>query len=464
MATLKNEISDTFDLVILGGGPAGYTAAVKASEKGLKTAVIEEDELGGICLNWGCIPVKALLRSAEVMETVSKAGDFGVIITGKSFDWGEVIKRSREAVDNLSKGLFLKVRNSGAVIIKGRGKLLGKGKVEIRGEKKTIITGDRIIIATGSKFANLPDIKIDGNHIITAKEALSLEKFPKSIGIIGSGAMGIEFASIFCSFGADVVLFEKFNKIFPTADIDISERLKALLKKRGIKIVNSAMISKVKDEGSQCVVEYNNGQTSHFDKVLVATGVTGNIDHIGLENAGISGTWGFIKVDGNFITASEKIYAIGDCIGPPLLAHSAFIQAELVIDHITGNVINPPELSRYPLCLHSLPNVAIAGLTEKGAREAGYDVCSGKSLFNTNGMAQAYGEKDGFAKIVFDRTDGSILGAHIIGHGAEDIIQELVFAMEANLTIYQVYNTIHPHPTLSEIIREAAFDALRKIT
>ena len=451
-----------FDVIVVGSGPGGYVAAIRASQEGLTAAIIEQDRLGGICLNWGCIPTKSLLRSAEIYELTARAGDFGITVEGVSYTWTEIIQRSRKISDALSDGINFLMKKNGIKVFHGKGILEGEGRLSIVGENKEVLSGKNIILATGARTQSIPGVTIDRKTVITSREALEVAKQPESMVIVGAGAIGIEFASFFHSFGTSVTLVEMFDRILPAGDEEISKRLKAFFRSRGIRMITSTSVEDVRSVGGVCRVRINTGEEIECEKVLIAAGVTGNVEEIGLDNAGVICERGFVKIDNACRTTAEGIWAIGDCIGPPLLAHAASMEAECAVESILGRDINRPEHHLIPLCMYSKPKVASVGFTENDAKEAGYDTAVGKCPFRSIGQAMALGEPEGFVKVILDRKSGKLLGAHIIGPGANEIIQEIVLAMHAGISADQLIKTVHPHPTLSEAVKEAVASALGK--
>ncbi len=451
-----------FDVIVVGSGPGGYVAAIRASQEGLTAAIIEQDRLGGICLNWGCIPTKSLLRSAEIYELTARAGDFGITVEGVSYTWTEIIQRSRKISDALSDGINFLMKKNGIKVFHGKGILEGEGRLSIVGENKEVLSGKNIILATGARTQSIPGVTIDRKTVITSREALEVAKQPESMVIVGAGAIGVEFASFFHSFGTSVTLVEMLDRILPAGDEEISKRLKAFFHRRGIRVITSTSVEDVRSVGGVCRVRINTGEEIECEKVLIAAGVTGNVEEIGLDNAGVICERGFVKIDNACRTTAEGIWAIGDCIGPPLLAHAASMEAECAVESILGRDINRPEHHLIPLCMYSKPKVASVGFTENDAKEAGYDTAVGKCPFRSIGQAMALGEPEGFVKVILDRKSGKLLGAHIIGPGANEIIQEIVLAMHAGISADQLIKTVHPHPTLSEAVKEAVASALGK--
>ena len=451
-----------FDVIVVGGGPGGYVAAVRASQGGLTSAIIEQDRLGGICLNWGCVPAKSLLRSAEVYELINRAGDFGITIEGVDHKWPEIIQRSRKISDALSNGIDFLMKKNGIKVFHGKGIFEGENRLRVEGEYRGVLSARNIILATGAQTQSIPGVTIDRKKIITSREALEIKKQPKSMVIVGAGAIGVEFASFFDSFGSAVTLVEMLDRILPAGDEEISKRLKAFFRRRGIRVITSTNVEEINPAVDICRVRVNTGEEIECEKVLIAAGVKGNLGGIGLEHAGVACKRRFVIVDNTYRTTKESIWAVGDCIGPPLLAHAATLEAECAVESILGRNVNSPEHHLIPLCMYSKPNVASVGFTEKDAKKNGYDVAVGKCPFRSIGQAMALGEPEGLVKVILDRKSGKILGAHIIGTGANEIIQEIVLAMHAGVSAEQLIKTVHPHPTLSEAVKEAVASALGK--
>ncbi len=461
---MSDNTTQHFDIIVIGGGPGGYTAAVSGAQAGLSVALIEEtDRLGGICLNWGCIPAKSLMRSAEVYETVRAAADYGVSISGADFRWVDIIARSREVVDRLSGGIDFLMKKNDIAVFRGKGTLEGSGTIRISGDTETVLTAADIILATGAHPAGIPGVTIDRETVITSREAMILEKRPETIVIAGGGAIGIEFAYFFNAFGTDVTLLEAEDTILPVADREIARRLKKSLKDSGITVKTSAAVSKAEPGDRGCLVTFTIGdetETIEAEKLLIATGSRANIENIGLEAAGVDTADGWITVDDMCRTSAEHIYAIGDCIGPPLLAHAASMEAECAVDAVLGNESEGTVQRCIPNCIYAKPQVAWAGLTEQQARDNGDDIAVGKYPFRSNGQAAAIGESDGMVKAIVSKTSGNILGLHIIGHGATENIQEAALAIENGISAQRLIKTVHPHPSLSEAVKEAVAGAL----
>jgi dihydrolipoamide dehydrogenase len=456
-----------YDIAILGGGPGGYVAAIRAGQLGFKTIVIDKDNLGGICLNWGCIPTKSLLKNAEIFDQIKNHGeDFGIKTTGLSIDFNRVIKRSREISDRISKNVELLIKKNKVDRIRGFGKLRSKNTIEIfddKGKVTETIKADKIIIATGARPRNLPEIPVDKKNIITSTEAMILEKQPKDLIVIGAGAIGVEFAYFYSTLGTKVTLIEMLKHILPIEDKEVSVTLEKIFKKKGIEILTSAVVEKAEVKGNKVNVTVNvNGENKVIsaEKVLNAIGVVGNVEGIGLESLGIQIEKNHIKVSKDtYETNVSDIFAIGDVIGPPWLAHVASAEGIHCVQHIKGLHHPPIDYDNIPGCTYCQPQVASVGFTEAKAKEKGFEIKVGKFPFMASGKAFAIGEREGFVKIIFDAKYGEILGAHIIGSEATEMIAEVTLARSLEATGESIIKTIHAHPTLSESIMEAAAQA-----
>jgi dihydrolipoamide dehydrogenase len=455
-------IMEKFDIIIIGGGPGGYVAAIKAAQLEKKVLVVEKAELGGICLNWGCIPTKSLLKNAEVLETIKNARKFGINIPEYTVDWSKVIKRSRDTSKRLSKGVEYLLKKNKITHINARAILKNTNTVEAQmddGEIK-LYSATNIIIATGARAKWFPGMEPDGKNIITSKEAMVLEKKPTSMAIIGAGAIGVEFAHFFNQFGTKVDIIEGMPHILPIEDEDISKELERIFKKRKIKMHLNSMVDSIENGKTSATVILKNGDRIEAEKVLVAVGVRGNIENIGLEESGIKFENGWIKTNGNMQTSNPQVYAIGDVAGPPWLAHVASAEGITAVEHICGE--DPVEMTynNVPGCTYCHPEVASIGLTEKAAVNEGYKIKIGKFPFRALGKSMASGDTDGFVKIILDSKYGEILGCHIIGAEATNLITEIGVARKLESTWLEVLQTIHPHPTLSEAVMEATADAM----
>lgn len=456
-----------YEIVVLGGGPGGYVAAIRAGQLGFKTVVIDHQRLGGICLNWGCIPTKSLLKNAEMYDAIKNhSADFGIKVTGLDFDFTKIIKRSRDISDRITKNVEMLVKKNKVERIKGYGKLSSKNQIDIydeRGNKTESINANKIIIATGARPKIIPSIPVDKKNIITSTEAMILDELPKELVVIGAGAIGIEFAYFYSVLGTKVTVIEMMDSILPVEDREISEALAKNFKKRDIEIFTSSVVEKAEVKGKKVKVTFkHDGQVKEIsaEKVLSAVGVTGNIEGFGLEQLGVEIFKGHIKVDNStYETNVGGIYAIGDVIGPPWLAHVASAEGIHCIEKIKGLHTHDINYDNIPGCTYCQPQVASIGLTEAKAKEKGYEIKVGKFPFMANGKAFAIGEREGFVKLIFDAKYGELLGAHIIGSEATEMIAELGIAKSHEATGESIIKTIHAHPTLSESIMEAAANA-----
>lgn len=454
--------SQTFDVTILGAGPGGYVAAIRAAQRGKRVAVIEKDRLGGVCLNWGCIPTKALLRIAEEREFLANAAHSGFEIGEVRVQWDTVIRRSREAAEKLAGGVAFLLKKHKIPVLSGHGRFLSPNRISVEtkeGSREIVTT--HTIIATGGRPSLLPGVVPDGEKILTSKEAMVLEKRPERLAVIGAGAIGLEFAYFYSAFGTEVTLLEYAPRALPGGDPEVSEALARSFRRRGIRVVVSARVASVVRKDEQVTVEYEvDGRSERVtaDAVLVATGVRGNIEDMGLERIGVKTSRSFIEVNPDFETNVAGVYAIGDVIGPPALAHSASFEGLHAVHHLAGESPAPFDHRNVPACIYCHPQVASVGLTEPEARDAGYDVGIGRFPFTANGKAIAVGDSEGFVKVIADRRTGEVLGAHIIGAEATELVSELVLARSAELTVHDLHHSIHAHPTLSESVMEAAAD------
>ena len=453
----------SYDIVVLGGGPGGYVSAIRSAQLGNKTAIIDYDRLGGVCLNWGCIPTKALLRSAEILNYVKNSDQFGIKIPKFSIDFVHTIKRSRDVSQRLSKGIEFLMKKNKIKHIEGRGTFKSTSEISVvNGNKKQKVEAKKIIIATGGRPKEFPGIKFDTNKIITSKEAMSLKSIPKKLIIIGAGAIGAEFAYFYNEYGSEVHLIEMMSNNLPIEDADVSKELEKNFEKSGIKIYKNSKVSKIQKLQKKVKVSIKKGSSSNTieaDMVLVAIGVTGNIEGIGLEEIGVETDKGSIVINKYNQTSIENIYAIGDVSGPPWLAHVASSQGHIAAEHASGHVTHPIDYKNIPSCTYCQPQVASLGLNEFSAKELGHNIKVGRFDFKASGKALASGDSTGFVKIIFDEKYGELLGCHIIGHEATELIAELGIAKALETTWQEIAMTMHAHPTLSEAVMEAAQDA-----
>ena len=453
-----------YDLAVLGAGPGGYVAAIRAAQLGLNTAIIDKDRLGGVCLNWGCIPTKALLKNAEIFHYIKNAERYGINIPEYTVDFETTIKRSRQVANQLSKGIAFLMKKNKITHIEGEGKLTSTKSIEVtKGANKNIIEAEKIILATGGRSSTSPGMKLDGKKIISSKEAMILKKFPEKMVIIGSGAIGVEFAYFFNEYGTEIHLIEMLPRILPVEDEDISKELQRNFIKAGIKIHTNSKVSQIDVLKSKVKIHLEkkeNNEVIEGDIALVSVGVTGNIDNIGLEIIGVSVNQGAITINEFNQTSISNIYAIGDVTGPPWLAHVASAQGHVAAEHAAGQKAVPVDYNNIPSCTYCQPQVASIGLTENLAKDKGHEIKIGKFDFRASGKAMATGNIDGFVKLVFDNKYGELLGAHIIGYEATEMIAELGMAKALETTWNELATTVHAHPTLSEAVMEAALDAL----
>jgi dihydrolipoamide dehydrogenase len=452
-----------YDVTIIGGGPGGYVAAIRAAQLGFKTAVVEKDKLGGVCLNWGCIPTKALLKNAELYNHFKHANEFGISYQNLEFDFKKIIKRSRDVALRNSKGVEYLFKKNKIDHISGFGKIIGKGKIQVikDGKPETTITSEHIIIASGARPRSIPGVEIDRKNIITSTEAMILQEVPHSMLIIGGGAIGVEFAYFYNTFGTKVTVIEMMPNILPVEDKEISKLLESNLKKSGIEILTDSKVDKVNVGGDVSItLSTKDGQKQlKGDVALMAIGVQGNVENIGLDEIGVKYEKSFIKVNEYYKTNIEGIYAIGDVVGAPLLAHVASAEGITCVEAIAG--MNPPQVDyeNIPGCTYCQPQVASIGLTEEKAIEQRMKIKVGRFPFAASGKARAIGETDGLVKLIFDAKYGGLLGAHILGSDATEMIAELGVAKTLETTAHELIKTIHAHPTLSEAVMEAAANA-----
>jgi dihydrolipoamide dehydrogenase len=458
-----------YDVLVIGSGPGGYVAAIRAAQLGMKTGVVERENLGGICLNWGCIPTKSLLKSAQVYEYARHASDYGVSIQGElKPDFAAMVKRSRDVADGMSKGVQFLFKKNKIEAITGTGALAAKNTVEVTtaGGKKQNYTAKHIILATGARSRELPNLKQDGKKIIGYRDALVLPKLPKSMVVVGSGAIGSEFAYFFQSLGTQVTLVEFMPTIVPNEDEEISKALERSFKKNKMEVLTNASVEAVDTSGEWCKVTIKTKkgeQITEAEIVLSAVGITSNIENIGLEKLGVEIEKGKIKVDDYYQTNVEGVYAIGDIVHGPALAHVASAEGIACVEKIAGMKPHPIDYDNIPGCTYTGPEVASVGMTEKKAREAGFELKIGKFPYSASGKASAAGQKDGFVKLIFDAKYGELLGAHLIGGNVTEMIAELVVAKKLEITGHELIKSIHPHPTMSEAIMEAAAAAYEEV-
>ena len=457
-----------YDVIVLGSGPGGYVTAIRASQLGLKTAVVEREALGGICLNWGCIPTKALLKSANVFEYIEHAEDYGISVAKPKADFGGMVKRSRGVADGMSKGVQFLMKKNKIDVIMGNGRLLPGKQLEVTDEagKKQTLSADHIIIATGARSRQLPFIPQDGKNIIGYREAMTLKDQPKRMVVVGSGAIGVEFAYFYNAIGTEVTVVEYQDRIVPVEDSDVSKQLEKSFKKSGIKVMTSSEVLGVESKGKEQVVKIKTKkgeETIACDVVLSAAGVVANIENIGLEDVGIVVDHGKVVVDDYYATNIPGYYAIGDCVPGPALAHVASAEGITCVEKIAGHTPEPIDYGNIPGCTYCFPEVASVGMTEAQAKEAGHEIKVGKFPFSASGKASASGHKDGFVKLVFDAKYGELLGGHMIGANVTEMVAELVALRKLETTGHELIKTVHPHPTLSEAVMEAAAAAYDEV-
>jgi dihydrolipoamide dehydrogenase len=452
-----------YDIIVLGSGPGGYVSAIRASQLGFKTAVIEKENLGGVCLNWGCIPTKALLKSAQVFEYLKHAGDYGLTVNGYDKDFSAVVKRSRGVADGMSKGVQFLMKKNKIDVIEGYGTLKPGKKVEVDGKE---YSADHIIIATGARSRELPSLPQDGKKVIGYREAMSLPSQPKKMIVVGSGAIGVEFAYFYNAMGTEVTIVEFLPNVVPVEDEDVSKQLEKSFKKSGINIMTSAEVTKVdtSGEGVKATVKTKDGeQVLEADIILSAVGIKTNIENIGLEDVGIVVDRDKILVNSFYQTNIPGYYAIGDVTPGQALAHVASAEGILCVEKIAGLHVEALDYGNIPGCTYASPEIASVGLTEKQAREKGFDIKVGKFPFSASGKASAGGNKEGFVKVIFDAKYGEWLGCHMIGAGVTDMIAEAVLGRKLETTGHEVLKTVHPHPTMSEAVMEAVADAYGEV-
>ena len=460
---------EKFDLIVLGSGPGGYVTAIRASQLGLKTAIIEKENLGGVCLNWGCIPTKALLKSAQVFDYLKNAESYGLSLEKADKNFKSVIERSRNVAKTMSKGVTFLMKKNKISVFNGFGKLGKENTIHITDSKKneTVIHSEKIIISTGARSRELPNVVQDGEKVIGYREAMNLKNQPKKMTIIGSGAIGIEFAFFYNSMGTEVTVIEYLDRIIPNEDEDISRELEKILSKKGVKIIKSSSVKKteIKDNEVEISVENSNGENLTFNSeiVLSAVGVKTNIENIGLEEIGIEVKNDKIVVDDFYKTNVDGYYAIGDVVPGQSLAHVASAEGIICVEKITGLDVTPLDYDNVPSCTYCSPEIASVGYTEKQAIDNGYEIKVGKFPFSASGKAQASGKSEGFVKVIFDSKYGEWLGCHMIGAGVTDMIAEAVLGRKLETTGHEVLKAIHPHPTMSEAVMEAVADAYDEV-
>jgi len=458
-----------YDVIVLGSGPGGYPAAIRASQLGKKVAIVERESLGGICLNWGCIPTKALLKSAQVMEYANHSSDYGIDLKDPQPNFGNVIKRSRGVADKMNKGVTFLMKKNKIDVVMGNGKLISPTKLEVTGAdgKKQTLEAKNIIIATGARARELPSLKFDGKKIIEYRKAMSLENQPKSLIVVGSGAIGTEFAYFYNSIGTKVTIVEFLPRIVPVEDEEISKELEKSFKKQGITIMTGSEVTSADTTGNgvKAKVKTKDGEvTLEADVVLSATGITANIENIGLEELGVKTEKGRIIVDKNQQTNIPGLYAIGDCTPHQALAHKATKEGINAAEHLAGKNPEPIDYNNVPGCTYCSPEIASVGYTEKAAKDAGYELKIGKFPFMASGKATAAGAPEGFVKIIYDAKYGELLGCHMIGYNVTEVIAEVVTARKLETTGHEILNAIHPHPTISEAVKEATAVAYGEAT
>ena len=452
-----------YDVIVLGSGPGGYVTAIRASQLGLKTAIIEKESLGGVCLNWGCIPTKALLKSAQVFDYLKHADSYGLTVKEFDKDFGKVIERSRGVAEGMSKGVQFLMKKNKIEVINGFGKLKPGKKVDVDGKE---YSADHIIIATGARSRELPNLKQDGKKVIGYREAMTLKKQPKSMIVVGSGAIGVEFAHFYNSMGTEVTIVEFLPNLVPLEDEDVSKQFERSFKKAGIKVMTNSSVEKLDTSGKmvKATVKTSKGEEMlEAEIVLSAVGIASNLENIGLEDVGIVTDKGKIMVNDWYQTNIPGYYAIGDVVPGPALAHVASAEGITCVEKIAGLHVEPIDYGNIPGCTYASPEIASVGMTEKQAKEAGYELKVGKFPFSASGKASASGEKDGFVKVIFDAKYGEWLGCHMIGAGVTDMIAEAVLGRKLETTGHEVLKAIHPHPTMSEAVMEAVADAYGEV-
>lgn len=457
-----------FDVIVVGSGPGGYVTAIRASQLGLKTAIVEKENLGGVCLNWGCIPTKALLKSAQVFEYIKHAADYGIKVQDAEHDFSAVVKRSRDVANGMSNGISFLMKKNKIEVLNGFGKVKPGKKVEVTDAdgKTSEYSANHIVLATGARSRVLPNLPQDGKKVIGYREALTLPEQPKKMVIVGSGAIGVEFAYFYATMGTEVTIVEYMPNIVPVEDADISKQLARSLKKSGIKVITNASVDKVDTSGKGCVATINGKkgeETIECDVVLSAVGITPNIENIGLEDVGIATDKGRVLVNDFYQTNIPGYYAIGDIVPGQALAHVASAEGIICVEKIAGQNPEALDYNNIPGCTYCSPEIASVGYTEAAAKEAGYEIKVGKFPFSASGKASAAGHKDGFVKVIFDAKYGEWLGCHMIGANVTEMIAEAVVARKLETTGHEVLKAVHPHPTMSEAVMEAVADAYDEV-
>jgi dihydrolipoamide dehydrogenase len=452
--------SQKFDVVVVGTGPGGYVAAIRCAQLGLSVATVEDDRPGGVCLNWGCIPTKALLRNAEVVHLLSRAADFGIRLGGFEADYSQAVQRSRSVADRMAKGVEFLFRKNKITLFPGRGTLTATNVVEVKGSGGVeSLEARAVILATGSEPKSLPGVAIDEKTVISSNGAVRNERAPESLAVIGAGAVGVEFADVYAAYGAKVTLLEALPRVVPIEDEEVSKELARAFNRRGIAIKTGVKVGSVKPGGAGVVVELE-GEKLEVEQVLMAVGRAAKVAGLGLENLGVQLERGFVKVSPHMETSVKGLYAIGDMAGAPLLAHKAMAEGVVAAETIAGKSPRPVDYGNVPSCTYCRPQIASIGSTEARARENGREVSVGKFPFTASGKAVALGDTEGFVKVIADKATGELLGVHIVGPEATEIIHEFALGRTLEATLEEIIHTIHAHPTLSEAALEATLAAL----
>lgn len=457
-----------YDIIVIGSGPGGYVAAIRASQLGFKTAIIEREALGGICLNWGCIPTKALLKSAQVFDYLNHAADYGIKVDGGEADFGAIVKRSRGVADGMSKGIQFLMKKNKIDVIMGTATIKKGGKIAVKADDGSTkeYTAKHTILATGARSRELPNLPQDGKKIIGYRQAMNLQDKPKSMVVVGSGAIGVEFAYFYNAMGTEVTIVEFMDRIVPVEDEDVSKQLEKSLKKEGINVLTKSEVESVDTKGKLCTVHIKTAKGTEkieAETVLSAVGISPNTENLGLEEVGVKTEKGKVVVDEFYKTNIDGVYAIGDIVEGQALAHVASAEAITCVEKIKGLTVDPIDYNNIPGCTYCTPEIASVGFTEKAAKEAGYDIKVGKFPFSASGKAAAAGAKDGFVKVIFDAKYGEFLGAHLIGANVTEMIAEVVVARKLETTGHEVLKAVHPHPTMSEAIMEAVAAAYDEV-